>query len=450
MSSSSKSSKVDVIADVSVFDIRFPTWLDGLSDAMHPDLIMSCAYLILTTTGGETGCGLTFTLGDGTPIVIKAIQSMAHLYLGECIKDIFSNFASFWRKLTSDSQMRWIGPEKGVIHLATAAIINALWDLWGKMENKPVWKLLADMSPEQIVSLIDFRYITDVLTPEEALGFLKQNEASKEKRIEYLSENGYPSYITSVGWLGRSEEKMEQLAQEALKAGWTKFKMKVGYNIEDERRRLGIMRRVIGEENTLMVDANQKWGVEEAIQHMQSLLEFRPLWIEEPTSPDDILGHAAIAKALSPHGIGVATGEHCHNRIMFKQFLKASAMRFCQIDTARLGGPNEVIAVLLMAKKFNVPVCPHTGGVGLCEMAQHMAFFNYIYVDGSLENHVIEYIEELHEHFVNPVRILNASYMLPTRPGYSTELRPETFENYQYPEGKVWQQLILEGKFSPS
>jgi L-fuconate dehydratase len=323
------------------------------------------------------------------------------------------------------------------MHLATAAIVNAVWDLWAKAEGKPVWKLLADMTPEQVVACIDFRYITDVLTPGQALEILRRNAPTRAEREAEMMAHGFPAYTTSTGWLGYSDEKVCRLCREALAEGWTHFKIKVGRNIEDDIRRSQIIREEIGPERKLMMDANQVWDVGEAIANMKHLARFDPWWIEEPTSPDDILGHAAIARAVAP--IGVATGEHVQNRIIFKQLFQAEAIRFCQIDSCRLGGVNEVIAVLLMAAKFGVPVCPHAGGVGLCEYVQHLSIFDYICVGASLENRVLEYVDHLHEHFLDPVVIKNGHYMPPTAPGYSITMRPESLDEYEFPIGKAWQ-----------
>lgn len=432
-----------VIESLRVRDVRFPTSLssDG-SDAMHKDPDYSCAYVILSTDTELEGHGFTFTLGKATEVVVCCVKALSPIVLGRNLNDIFSNFSGFWRELTSESQMRWIGPEKGVIHLATAAIINAIWDLWAKIEKKPLWKLLVDMEPEKLVSTIDFRYITDVLTKEEAISILKANYDSKKQREKYLLEVGYPAYTTSVGWLGYDDDKVNKLCKEAMNNGFTKFKIKVGVNIKNDKERLSVIRNVIGPNNTLMVDANQCWDVNEAIDWMKQLAEFHPLWIEEPTSPDDILGHAAISKALNPLKIGVATGEQCQNRVMFKQFMQAGALQFCQIDCCRLGGVNEVMAVYLMASKFRIPVCPHAGGVGLCELVQHMAIWDYISLSANMENRMIEYVNHLHEHFKHPVKIKNGNYLVPKEPGYSTEMKEESLSLYEYPTGTKWMELL--------
>jgi L-fuconate dehydratase len=343
---------------------------------------------------------------------------------------------AFWRLMTGDSQLRWVGPEKGVIHLATAAMVNAVWDLWAKVEQKPLWKLLADLSPEELVRCVDFRYITDVITPEEAVAMLRKVESTKAEREREMCEKGYPAYTTSAGWLGYSDEKIRRLCREALAEGWKDFKIKVGRDVEDDIRRCKIIREEIGDDNHLMVDANQWWDVPQAIEHMRHLAPFNPWWIEEPTSPDDVLGHAAIAKALAP--IKVATGEHCQNRVMFKQLMQAGAIHFCQIDSCRLGGVNEVIAVYLIAAKFGIPVCPHAGGVGLCEYVQHLQIFDYISISASKQDRVVEYVDHLHEHFIDPCVIKDGCYMPPTLPGYSIQMKPESLAEYEFPVGKAW------------
>ncbi|OAD57269.1 Mitochondrial enolase superfamily member 1 [Eufriesea mexicana] len=440
-----------LITDIDVKDIRFPTSLlaDG-SDAMHTDPDYSCAYVTIKTNTGIEGYGLTFTLGRGTEIVVKACKSISYLVKGHNVNEIFAHFGSFWRKLTSESQLRWIGPEKGVIHLATAAVINALWDLWARIENKPVWKLLTDLTPEELVSTIDFRYITDVITKEEAIKLLKDNEKGKEEREELLRKNGYPAYTTQVGWLGYSDRKVKELCVKFLDLGFTSFKAKVGQNLTDDIRRCELIRDAIGYDNKLMLDANQIWDVNESIEWMKRLIRFKPIWIEEPTSPDDVLGHAKIANELRPFGIGVATGEMCANRVIFKQLLQAKAIDYCQIDSARIGGINEVLAVYLMAKKMAVPVCPHAGGVGLCEMVQHLQMWDYICLSATTENRVIEYVEQQHEHFEHPVLVQNACYMPPTSPGYSTKFNKDSIKNYSYPDGEKWKDMYEEGLFQRS
>ncbi|XP_075903503.1 mitochondrial enolase superfamily member 1 [Nelusetta ayraudi] len=427
------------IVNLTVRDVRFPTSDEHHgSDAMHTDPDYSTAYVVLEADSGLKGFGITFTLGRGTDIVVCAVEALAKLVVGKSLQEIVGDFRGFYRLLTSDGQMRWLGPEKGVIHLATAAVLNAVWDLWARAEGKPLWKLLVDMDPKQIVSCIDFRYITDALTEEEALDILVKAKEGKQLREEQMLKQGYPAYTTSCAWLGYSDEKLRELCTEALKNGWTKFKVKVGADLEDDIRRCRLIRQMIGPENTLMIDANQRWDVAEAISWVTRLAEFKPLWIEEPTCPDDILGHAAIAKALAPHGIGVATGEQCHNRVMFKQLLQASALQFVQIDSCRVGSVNENLAVMLMAHKFQVPVCPHAGGVGLCELVQHLILYDYICISASLSSRMCEYVDHLHEHFTSPVVIGDAHYMPPTDPGYSCEMLESSVQLYQYPGGDVW------------
>ncbi|XP_073406973.1 mitochondrial enolase superfamily member 1 isoform X1 [Dendrobates tinctorius] len=437
------------ITGLSVKDVRFPTSL-GLhgSDAMHTEPDYSAAYVVIETDAEDAlkGCGLTFTLGKGTEIVVCAVKALSHLVVGRNLEDIVTNFRDFYRQLTSDGQLRWIGPEKGVVHLATAAVLNAVWDLWAKQEKKPLWKLLVDMAPEQLVSCIDFRYITDVLTEAQALEILRNGKQTQETREEYMVKNGYPAYTTSCAWLGYSDQQLHKLCAEALKEGWTRFKVKVGADLHDDMRRCRLIRDMIGPDNKLMLDANQRWDVMEAISWVKELAAFKPLWIEEPTSPDDILGHGTISQALAPLGIGVATGEQCHNRVMFKQFLQAHALQYLQIDSCRLGSVNENLSVLLMAKKFNIPVCPHAGGVGLCELVQHLIIFDYISISGSLVNRMCEYVDHLHEHFKHPVAICNAAYVPPEDPGYSTEMKEESVTLYEFPGGSIWQQLIHEKK----
>jgi len=428
-----------VITSVEIKDIRFPTskTLDG-SDAMNPDPDYSAAYVILKTNHplGLEGHGLTFTIGRGNEICTAAIEALSYLIKGKTLESFTSDMSGFWKMITGDSQLRWLGPEKGVIHLATGAVVNAVWDLYAKVENKPLWKLLADMTPQQLVSCIDFSYITDAITPEEAITMLSNHESSKKERIEYLLQYGYPGYTTSAGWLGYTDEKIRRLCREAKAEGWRHIKMKVGSNLQDDMRRAGIIREEIGDDLFLMMDANQKWDVPQAIANMKELARFNPWWIEEPTSPDDVLGHAAIAKAIAP--IKVATGEHCMNRVIFKQLMQANAISFCQIDSCRVGGVNENLAILLMAAKFGIPVCPHAGGVGLCEYVQHLSMIDYIAITGTMENRLIEYVDHLHEHFVDPVVIRKGRYMPPALPGYSIEMKTQTLQDYSFPEGKIW------------
>ncbi len=426
------------ITNLTVRDIRFPTsaGLHG-SDAIHADPDYSCPYVTLATdTERLEGHGITFTLGRGNELCVAAIEALKHLVVGRMLESITGDLRGFWFGLANESQLRWLGPEKGVIHLAVAGIVNAVWDLYAKTEQKPLWKLLTDMTPEAIVDCIEFRHITDALTPEEALDILAANADTRAEREAELRQIGLPAYTSSAGWIGYSDDEVRTRCRNYLDAGWSWFKMKVGRDVDDDVRRAGIIRDVIGNNGRLMFDANQVWSVDEAIEYMRYLAPFAPLWIEEPTSPDDILGHAAIAKAIAP--IGVATGEVVQNRIMFKQFMQAGAMNFCQIDSCRLGGVNEVLAVLLLAAKFGIPVCPHAGGVGLCNYVQHLAAFNYIAVAPSLENVVLEYSDHLHEHFNDQVVIKNSRYQLPTLPGYSITMKPESLDVHEFPNGDVW------------
>jgi L-fuconate dehydratase len=427
------------IRELEVIDVRFPTsrTLDG-SDAMNPDPDYSAAYVIVRddATDGLEGHGLTFTIGRGTEVVVAAVDALRPLVIGRDSDELFADMGGFWRSLVGDSQLRWIGPEKGVIHLATAAVVNAVWDLLAKRAGKPLWKVVCDMTPEEIAALVDYRYISDVLTPDSARARLERLAPTRATREAELVRDGYPAYTTSVGWLGYPDDKVRRLCQEALAEGWTRFKMKVGADVADDLRRGRIIRDEVGPDRMLAVDANQRWDVGQAIAWMRELAPLDPYWIEEPTSPDDILGHAAIAAAVAP--IRVATGEHVHNRVMFKQLLQAHAIGVCQIDACRLGGVNEVIAVLLMAADAGVPVCPHAGGVGLCELVQHLSVIDYVCVSGSLEGRMIEYVDHLHEHFLDPVAIRGGSYLVPTRPGYSAQMRPESLARYRYPDGAEW------------
>jgi L-fuconate dehydratase len=427
------------IVNATVHDVRFPTsrTLAG-SDAMHTAPDYSAAYVVLETDSadGLEGHGLAFTLGRGTEVVVAAIDALAPIVVGRSLGSITSDMRGFWRAVTGEQQLRWIGPEKGAIHLAAAALVNAVWDLYAKVERKPLWKLLADMTPEQLVACIDFRYISDALTPNEAQAILERMAPTRGAREAQIVRSGYPAYTTSAGWLGYSDEKLRSLCREAVAAGWSHVKLKVGQRIEDDVRRARIVREEIGPERHLMMDANQVWEVGDAITHMKRLAEFDPYWIEEPTSPDDVLGHATIARAIAP--IKVATGEHCQNRVIFKQLFQAEAIGFCQLDACRLGGLNEVLAVLILAAKFGVPVCPHAGGVGLCEYVQHISMFDFIAVSGSLDNRVLEYVEHLHEHFIDPVVIRDGCYMAPTAPGYSITMRPESLREYEFPSGPAW------------
>jgi len=427
------------IVSLEARDIRFPTsrWLDG-SDAMHTDPDYSAAYVVLRTDAddGVEGHGLTFTSGRGTEVCVAAIRALEPLVVGQTLEGIAADMRGFWRSLASDTQLRWLGPEKGVIHLATAAVVNAVWDLWAKHEGKPLWKHLADMTPEQLVGCVDFRYIADALAPEEAIELLQDARRSSAAREREIVASGYPAYTTSAGWLGYGDDKVESLVGEALAAGFTHVKMKVGADLAADDRRAGLIRRALGPAGVLMMDANQVWGVDEAIASMRVLRAHDPWWIEEPTSPDDVLGHARIRREVAP--VRVATGEHVQNRVIFKQLFQAGAIDVCQIDACRIGGVNEAIAVLLLAAKFGVPVCPHAGGVGLCEYVQHLAFFDFIAVSGSLDGRLVEWVDHLHEHFKEPAVVERGRYLAPLAPGYSIEMLPSSLDEYEFPNGPAW------------
>jgi L-fuconate dehydratase len=426
------------IIDLDARDIRFPTSrdLDG-SDAMNPDPDYSAAYVILKTDQpGLEGHGMTFTIGRGNDLCVAAIRDLRHLVVGKSLESFTEDMGAFWRGITGDSQLRWVGPDKGVIHLATAAVVNAVWDLWGKSVGKPVWRLLCDMTPEALVKCIDFRYLRDALSPEQALELLRENSATKAARVADMERDGYPSYTTSAGWLGYPDDKLRRLCRELMARGWQHFKIKVGRSLEDDVRRSRIIREEIGWDRRLMMDANQVWEVDEAIAFMKRLAEFKPFFIEEPTSPDDVLGHARIAKAIAP--IKVATGEMCQNRVIFKQLMQAGGLGVCQIDSCRLGGVNEILAVLLLARKFDIPVWPHAGGVGLCEYVQHLSIFDYVAVSATLEDRLTEYADHLHEHFVDPLVMKNGRYMPPTAPGYSITMKPESLARFEFPGGPAW------------
>lgn len=434
------------ITGVRTHDVRFPTSLrlDG-SDAMNKDADYSAAYVVLDTdTPGLAGHGFTFTIGRGTDLVTEAVRQRALPLLGRDVDALGADLGGIYRELAADSQLRWLGPEKGVVHLAMAAVMNALWDLAARRAGKPLWRLLVEMSPEDLVAVTDFRYLSDVLTPDEALAMLREMAPTRDVRIGHLRERGgYPCYTTSAGWLGYDDDKLRRLLKEAVDAGYRHVKLKVGQNIEDDVRRLRLARDVIGWDADLMIDANQVWDVPEAIDWVGRLAEFRPLWIEEPTSPDDVLGHAAIRRAVAP--VGVATGEHGMNRVLFKQLFQAGAIDYCQLDSARLAGVNEILAVYLMARKFDVPVCPHAGGVGLCELVQHLSIFDYVAVSGSLDGRVTEYVDHLHEHFVDPCVVAGGHYQLPEAPGYSAQMHERSLAEFGYPDGDYWRSRVARG-----
>jgi L-fuconate dehydratase len=407
---------------------------------MNPDPDYSAAYVTLETDdpGGLAGHGLTFTIGRGNEICVAAIEALAPHVVGSTIDELVADLGGLWRRLVTDSQLRWLGPEKGVVHLATAAITNAVWDLYARVAKKPLWKLLVDLTPEEIVACIDFRYIEDALTPEEALAILRRHEATKAEREQVLLAEGFPAYTTSAGWIGYPEESLPERARAAVAAGFTHLKVKVGGDMESDLRRVRLVRDAIGPGYRLSLDANQAWGVEDAIDAIGRLSDVDPWWIEEPTSPDDVLGHKRIRDAVVP--VRVATGEHVQNRVVFKQLLQLGAIDVCQLDCCRLGGVNEVLAVVLLAAKFGVPICPHAGGVGLCEYAQHVSMFDFVSVSATLDDRVCEFVDHLHEHFVDPVRVVHGRYLAPTTPGYSIEIRPDSLAEFAFPDGPGWWQ----------
>lgn len=427
------------ITAVTAHDVRFPTSLslDG-SDAMNKDGDYSAAYVVIHTNDpGLSGFGFTFTIGRGNDLCVEASRQRGLPLVGRKVEDLVQDLGAAYRSLQSDSQLRWLGPEKGVVHLALAAVMNALWDLAARVAGVPLWRLLADMTPEQLVDAADLRYLSDALTRQEAISMLEERLPGRADRITQLEQSGgYPCYTTSAGWLGYSDDKLRRLLQEAVDEGYRHIKLKVGANRDDDVRRLQIAREVIGWDAQLMIDANQVWDVPEAIEWMKALAPFEPLWIEEPTSPDDVLGHAAIRAAVAP--IGVATGEHGMNRVLFKQLFQAGAIDYCQLDSARLASVNEIIAVYLMAWKFRVPVCPHAGGVGLCELVQHLSIFDFVCVSGTLEGRVTEFVDHLHEHFVEPCVVENGAYRIPTAPGYSAEMYEESIDRFSFPNGSYW------------
>jgi L-fuconate dehydratase len=430
---------MSTITAVDTFDIRFPTSLelDG-SDAMNPDPDYSAAYLIIRTDAadGHEGHGFVFTIGRGNEVEAAAIEALRHHILGRDAEDLLGDMGATWKLLVHDSQLRWLGPEKGVMHMAIGAVINALWDLKAKRARRPLWDLLSRLSPEELVSLVDFRYITDALTPEQALDILRRAEPGREERRARLLAEGYPGYTTTPGWLGYSDEKLARLAKEAVAEGFTQIKLKVGASVEDDIRRVRLARETVGPDIRIAVDANQRWEVAEAIDWVGQLAPYDIAWIEEPTSPDDVLGHAAIARAVAP--VPVATGEHVQNRVVFKQLLQARAVDVVQIDAARVAGVNENIAILLLAAKFGVRVCPHAGGVGLCEAVQHLSMFDFVAVSGDKNGRMIEFVDHLHEHFVTPVDVHGGSYWAPSAPGAGSEMLSRTLADYSYPDGPVW------------
>src|SRR3954454_16486934 len=428
------------IAELLVRDVRFPTsrQLDG-SDAMNPQPDYSAAYVVLRTSAGDEGHSLVFTIGRGTEVQVEAVRAFAPLVVGLAAEEALADPGAFSRRLGADSPMRWLGPEKGVAHMAHGAIVNALWDLRARRAGQPLWLQLAELSPEELVALVDFRYIRDALTEEEALRILRRAEPGREERIAQLRSAGYPAYTTTPGWLGYDDEKLVRLSRAAVAEGFTQIKLKVGGDLQTDRRRLALAREAVGPDVRIAIDANQVWGVEEAIAWVDALHDFDPYWIEEPTAPDDVLGHAAIKRAVAP--VKVATGEHGHSQVLFKQLLQADAVDVVQIDASRVAGVNENIAILLLAAKFGKPVCPHAGGVGLCELVQHLAMFDYVAVSGTQEDRVIEYVDHLHEYFVDPVVVAGGRYRAPTAPGFSAALKAEAISAHRFPEGAAWASL---------
>ncbi|WP_053669382.1 L-fuconate dehydratase [Streptomyces sp. NRRL B-1140] len=427
------------ITTLDTYDIRFPTSreLDG-SDAMNPDPDYSAAYVVLRTDAadGPEGHGFTFTIGRGNDVQVAAIDALKHHVVGRSVAELCDDPGSLSRDLIGDSQLRWLGPEKGVMHMAIGAVVNAVWDLAAKRAGQPLWRLLAHAEPEWLVSQVDFRYLTDVLTPEEALALLRKGRTGLADREVTLLERGYPGYTTSPGWLGYSDDKLTRLAEQAVDDGFTQIKLKVGADLGDDIRRLRTARTAVGDGIRIAIDANQRWGVDEAIEWINALAEFRPYWIEEPTSPDDILGHAAVRRAVGP--VKVATGEHVQNRVVFKQLLQAGAIDVLQIDAARVGGVNENLAILLLAAKFGVPVCPHAGGVGLCELVQHLSMFDYLALSGTTEDRAIEYVDHLHQHFDAPVVMRDGHYTAPLGPGFSATMSEQSIAAYHFPDGTFW------------
>jgi L-fuconate dehydratase len=429
------------ISALETYDIRFPTSrsLDG-SDAMNPDPDYSAAYVVLRTNdpGGLCGHGFAFTIGRGNDVQRAACAALRDHVVGRDVARLVANLGAFARSLTGDSQLRWLGPEKGVMHMAIGAVINAAWDLAARRAGKPLWRFVADMTPEEIVDCIDFRYLEDALSVTEALGILRRNERGKSQRTAYLLSRGYPAYSTTPGWLGYPDEKMVRLAREAVASGFRTIKLKVGLDLADDVRRCRLVRETVGPEIAIAADANQRWGVEDAINWIRRLAPFALAWVEEPTSPDDVLAHRVIREAVAPTPI--STGEHTQNRILFKQFLQHRAIDVLQIDATRVGGVNENLAVLLLARKFGVRVFPHAGGVGLCELVQHLAMADFVAISGEMEDRSIEFVDHLHEHFVHPIQLRGGRYLAPSAPGFSAELLPQSLAQYQFPDGPAWQQ----------
>ena len=431
----------NIITSIRAVDVRFPTseQLDG-SDALNKDPDYSAAYISLETAQGDRGFSLIFTIGRGNDLCCQAVESMQHLVVGKCFDEIKANIGQFYDQLRSDSQLRWLGPEKGVVHMAVGGIANAIWDMWARAEDKPVWRLLADMSPEDFVDCLDLRYVSDVLTREEALDIVSANAAAKRDRIRRLEETGYPAYTTSAGWLGYSDEKLERLCKECVDDGFKHIKLKVGESVEDDIRRCRIARNAIGPDVKLMIDANQVWEVDQAIDWVKQLREFDPWFIEEPTSPDDVMGHGKIRAGVAP--TLVATGEHCQNRILFKQFIESDAIDIVQIDACRLAGINEILTVYAIAAKYGKPVFPHAGGVGLCEYVQHLSMIDYVQISAEKDDRVVEFVDHLHEHFEDPCVVVDGAYRAPSKPGFSIKMFDDSVERFTYPTGSEWQERL--------
>nr|WP_042193335.1 enolase C-terminal domain-like protein [Kibdelosporangium sp. MJ126-NF4]CEL20709.1 L-fuconate dehydratase [Kibdelosporangium sp. MJ126-NF4]CTQ89622.1 L-fuconate dehydratase (EC 4.2.1.68) [Kibdelosporangium sp. MJ126-NF4] len=425
------------IVGMDVLDVRFPTSreLDG-SDAMNPDPDYSAAYVVLHADEGPDGYGFAFTIGRGNDVQAAAIRALEGHVVGLPVPQDATALASLSRQLVGDSQLRWLGPEKGVAHMAVGAVVNAAWDLAARRADKPVWQFLSDMTPEEIVGLVDFRYLTDALTPDEAYEILSRAKDGKAERVEHVLANGYRAYTTSPGWLGYSDDKLVRLSKQAVADGFDMIKLKVGGDLDDDIRRLRLARAAVGDEIRIAVDANQRWDVSAAVEWMRALAPFDPYWIEEPTSPDDVLGHQAIAQQIAP--IKVASGEHVQNRVMFKQMLQAKAISVLQLDAARVGGVNENVAILLLAAKFGVPVCPHAGGVGLCELVRHLSMFDYVAVSANQDNRAIEWVDHLHEHFTDPAVVRAGYYLAPRKPGFSARMHDATLRRYRFPDGPEW------------
>ncbi len=425
------------ITDLRVRDIRFPTSRTFVgSDATNKDPDYSAAYLQLECADGSRGYGLIFTIGRGNDLCCKAIEAMRHLVVGRSLEGITADMGAFCEHMRSDSQLRWLGPEKGVVHMAAGCIVNTVWDLWARREGRPVWRLACDLAPEHFVASLDLRYLSDVMSRQEALDIVRHNALTRSGRIAHLQAEGYTAYTTSAGWLGYDDDKLRRLCKEALEQGFRSIKLKVGENLEDDIRRIRIARETVGDEVRIMIDANQIWEVDEAIHWVNSLRQYNPAFIEEPTNPDDVLGHLKIKRGIN--GIGVASGEHCQNRILFKQFIESDALDVVQVDACRMGGLSEMLSVGLMAAKFGKPVWPHAGGVGLCEYVQHYSMIDYVMLSASLEGRAVEYVDHLHEHFEDPCVIRKGAYVAPTKPGFSIRMLDASLDRYEYPSGEEW------------